>query len=653
MKKRIVSLILAALILIGCNLLPVGTGADAALAYPELIITEISNDQYGDASNAKNTNPNYKGDYAARDAYEFIELYNNADKAVNIFDYMLAYQGAGSNDADYFESSIQEYTPFHPGKDWTDAPYNATAKYWTDMSAFPSNPDYEQGEIAPGEVFVVWLYSDVSHTMHCTVDEFRSFWSVPSNVKIFLIDADSADEEMNFSLKNTKTGTYAVMVQSDRFPKRRSSDKTFYPESDNTHHNYFKKTYEELPEVINWAVIDYKTEPLKSFAEANGADNSQTNFTISYLPETSGMKAENGYAAGAFASGKRSHLEKINLYAEATVGTLDAAQTAAFAKTKTSAVHGVKAHEIYTDPENNNVKPELLITRISPDQYGKVSTNTNPEYTSNNNDTYEFIEVYNNSDRELNVFDYMVGYQGSGANNVSTYFERLIQEYTAIFPGEDWIDAPYTNRASNWTTKTRPSNPSYEEGVVKPGETFILWMYNGDSHNNHAQIADFRTFWKVPESTKVFLVDADSNINKNFNIKNSDTGTYVILKPSTRYPQRRSNDDTLNTENAARFWSLDLTYADMPEVVCWAVVDFGCYQPLYSMSGNNTSSALTTNYTLLYAPYNPDKVEFKNGFLTTSVVTPKRCHLSSVCLDFNKSSVGVLDDAQKAAIAKQ
>lgn len=653
MKKRIIPSLLALLMIFGTGLIPFSGRVRAALVYPELIITEIGADQYGEATNAKNTNSKFSGSSAARDVYEFIEIYNNSDKTVNIYDYMLAYQGTGSDDADFFESSIQEYTPFHPGKDWTDAPYGATAKYWSDNRAYPENPSYEGGEIAPGEVFVVWMYSENSHMLNCTVEQFRTFWSIPSAAKVFLLDADGADAEMNFSIKNSKTGTYAIMVQSERFPKRRSADSAFYPESDNKHHNYYKKTYDELPEVISWAVVDYKTEPLAGFAAANGGENSNTNFTLKYMPEVEGAAEGNGYRKTSFASGKRAHLSEISPYSGATVGTLDAAQTAAFANTRTAHVSGVKSHEIYTDPENNDKKPDLLITRISPDQFYLADGNTNSGYKAGQ-DPYEFIEVVNNSGKELNIFDYMFGYQGSNAAAVSTYFERLIQEYTALYPGEDWTDAPYTYHDKYWTGGAkRPSNPDYEGGRLAAGEVAVVWFYSSDSHSLHAQLADFRSFWKIPESTKVFLIDADSSRDKNFNIKNSDTGTYVILKPSTRYPQRRSDDATLDTENAKRFWSLDLTYADMPEVVSWAVVDFGCYEPLYSYSNKNTTTSQQNNYTLRYAPGDAGDPQFINGFKTTSFVSPKRCHLSSVCSKYAEASVGVLDDAQKAALAKQ
>lgn len=622
------------------------------VTYPELIITEMCCDTYGDAANAKNTNTKYNGTAANRDVFEFIEIYNNCEKAVNIYDYMLAYQATGSDDADFFESSVQEYTPFFPGRDWTDSTKNTSAKYWKNTTdKMPENPAYEKGEIAPGEVFVVWMYSDSSQYLHATTEQFRKFWSIPDSVKVFLLDADSSDE-MNFDLKNTKTGTYMIMVQSDRFPRRRSADKTFYPESDNKHHNYFGKTYQDLDEIISWAVIDYKTEPLKSFSAANGNENSASNFTVSYLPETGNDRAENGFTAKSFKSGKRAHIEKIGVYADATVGKLDDAQTAAFKNTKTPEKKAVKNTDIYSDPVNNNERPDLLITEISPDQFG-TKGNGCAKYQNQTADVFEFIEVYNNSGRELNIFDYMVGYQGSASTSVSTYFEKLVQEYTAIVPGADWTDAPYTFHDSYWGIATAmPSNPSYEQGVLKAGEVCELWFYTGDSHKLKLTPDDFRAFWSVPSDVKVIMVDGNSSRDKNFSVKNSDTGTYVIMKPSQTYPQRRSDDENYNTEDAAKFWSLEKNYNDVPEVVCWAVVDFGQYDPLYKFSSNNSNSSMTNNYTLHYAPADKDNPSFTNGFLTVSFASAKRCHLVEVVSKFADAGVGKLSDSQKALIDK-
>ncbi len=627
-----------------------GTAAEAYEGeYPELLITEIGVDQYGDAANTANKNAKYKDAFADRDPFEFIEIVNNSDKTVNVYDYMLAYQGAKSTNGDYFEKSIQEYTPFYPGEDWTDGPYTSYDAYWsgTDIKR-PVNPEYDDGYIAPGEVFVAWIYNGDSHTLKATFDEFRSFWSVDNSVKIFLLDGFDTKNKMNFSLKNQTTGTYSIMYASERFLERRSSDETFNPESNNTHHNYEGKTYEDLDEVISWAVVDYTTAPLNVLT----SQKEQTNFTISFMPRSGNNKAENGYNSSSFASNKRAHLSKVNDYAGATVGKLDADQTAALAKTKTSVVKAPSVKPVVLDEVKD--RPSLIITEIAVDTYLNVAQNTNTEIGSSyNTDAYEAIEVYNNSADPINIYDYMLGYQGSSAKNVSTYFERLVQEYTPLLPGADWADAPYTAYDSFWTNTSvaRPVNPAYEEGVIQPGEVAVIWMYSKDSHTIHATMEQFRTFWSIPENVKSFILDANSSRDKNFNLKNEDTGTYVILQPCDKYPVRRGDDETFNTEGGSRlsvYYDLHAgrSYDTETEIVSWAVVCFNVYEPLYTFRIKAGGTVSRLNYTLVYAPYNGEHV-YGNGFLTISIESQKRMHLQEA----NKTAhIGVLTDAQKALI---
>ncbi len=648
MKRLISSLLILATLL---TTLLIGAIAETGSGeYPELLITEISTDQYGDAANAANKNPQYRAEFADRDPFEFIELVNNSDKTVNVYDYMLAYQGAKSTNATYFERSIQEYTPFYPGEDWTDGPYTSYDAYWSSSDVKrPVNPEYKDGAIAPGEVFVAWIYNGDSNVLHATLDEFRSFWGIGASVKVFLLDGFDTVNEMNFSLKNRTTGTYAVIHSSERFSARRSSDATFVPESTNGHHNYEGKTYEDLTEVLSFAVVDYLTAPLSSV----GTDNAKNNYTISYLPRLGGEKYENGYTASSYATNKRMHLEAVNEYSAATVGTLTAAQSAALAKTKTSVVKATSMAPVELDEVKG--RPSLIITEISCDNRTDVAQNINPEKGGVNADPYECFEVYNNSDKPINIYDYMVGYQGSGAKNVSTYFERLVQEYTPLIPGADWIDAPYTAYDSYWSESavSRPVNPAYEEGVIAPGEVAVIWAYSKDSHNVHAQMEHFRHFWSIPDGVKSFILDANSSDRgKNFNIKNSDTGTYILLQPCDKYPVRRGDDETFNTEGGARlsvYYDLHAgrSYDTEPEIVSWAVVCFNVYEPLYSFRAANGSGSATNNYTLVYAPYNGEHV-YGNGFLTLSIPSQKRMHLQEA----NTSAhIGRLTEAQKTLIA--
>ncbi len=646
--KKLIAFILAFSMLCACFLF--GTAAENYEGiYPELLITEIGVDQYGDASNAANKNEKYRDLYADRDPFEFIEIVNNSDKPINVYDYMLAYQGAKSTNGEYFEKSIQEYTPFYPGADWTDGPYTSYDSYWTNAEdKRPVNPEHKDGVIAPGEVFVAWIYNLDSHALRADFDEFRSFWSVDPSVKIFILDGFDTKNKMNFSLKNQTTGTYAIIHSSERFSKRRSSDETFVPEMDNTHHNYAGKTYEELDEVISWAVVDYTTSPLNAIA----SQTEKSNFTVSYMPRSGNDKAENGYNSSSFITNKRAHISKVNSYAESTVGKLDADQSAAIAKTKTSIVKAPASAPVVLDEVKD--RPSLIITEIAVDTYLKVDQNINTEFGTNYNlDAFEAIEVYNNSAAAVNIYDYMIGYQGSSAKNVSTYFERLVQEYTPILPGADWIDAPYTSYDSFWTgtSVARPVNPAYEAGVIQPGEVAVIWMYSKDAHTIHATMDQFRAFWKIPENVKTFILDANSSRDKNFNLKNEDTGTYVILQPCDKYPVRRGDDDTFNTEGGKRlsvYYDLHAgrSYDTETEIVSWAVVCFNVYEPLYSFRGKAGGTASRLNYSLVYAPYNGEHV-YGNGFLTISIESQKRMHLQEAV---NDAHIGVLTEAQKSLI---
>lgn len=653
MKKKIFSFTLACLLSFGC----VSSLAGAAVAageYPELLITEISVDQYGDAANPLNKNPKYNSETRRQDAdpYEFIEIYNNSSQNINIYDYMVGYQGASSQNEGSFERSVQCYTQLLPGEDWWDTARTSHDSYWKNTEDVrPVNPERSEGMLKPGEVAVIWVYTAPSHIMHCTLEQFRSFWSIPDGVKVFLIDGNNVECVKKFALKNNATATYMIMHQSERFPARRSADITFNTENDNTHHQYPSENFESLEEIISWAVMDFRTEPLATRRAQNG-DDEHAPWTVSFIPRSaSSPKEENGYKANSFMSYKRMHLSKINEYAEATVGRLTDSQLAAFSKTKTSLVRTEPAKQPVL--VNNNERPAIIITEISADQYGASSPNARHR-ESPSADPFECFEMYNNSVSELNIYDYMLAYQGSSATSVSTYFERSIQEYTPFLPGTDWADAPYTAYDKYWqgSETARPINPEYREGIIKPGEVFVVWCYNEDSHKCQATINEFRQFWNIPDDVKVFLIDGNTSRDKNFNIKNSGTGEYIIIQPSERFPRHRSDDPTYYTEtNRSDHYYYDKLFSDLPEVISWAVVDYGCYDPLYSFSENNGGSSSKLNYTLCYSVYNGEN-EFTNGFTTVTFPTQKRVHLSEINKSLEASHIGRLTESQKTSIAK-
>ena len=104
---------------------------------------------------------------------------------------------------------------------------------------------------------------------------------------------------------------------------------------------------------------------------------------------------------------------------------------ATMAVSATDAVTSAPVAE-YTDA------PDWIITEINPDQQGDGTGGW-----SDGKDVFEFFELYNNSGKTLNLYDYAMFYNGYGRTNADLRFENVIVEYTP-FNGPDWRDGTYT-----------------------------------------------------------------------------------------------------------------------------------------------------------------------------------------------------------------
>ena len=203
----------------------------------------------------------------------------------------------------------------------------------------------------------------------------------------------------------------------------------------------------------------------------------------------------------------------------------------------------LSAVSVFADDEvtGQTAQPDWIITEIANDTQGKEG-NTNgytPDVTA---DTFEFIEIYNNSGRELNLYDYALTYNGNARD--SSKFEHQITEYTPIKPG-DYLDGstlvPTEATLPFGDLSNRPVNP--DTCTVAPGEVVVLWMVYLEAYQARfnggkgVSMADFRAHWSIPEDVKVIAVDANGNTkngghSKNFNVKNSAVGTYGIALQS-------------------------------------------------------------------------------------------------------------------------
>ena len=313
--------------------------------------------------------------------------------------------------------------------------------------------------------------------------------------------------------------------------------------------------------------------------------------------------------------------------------------------------------------------PDWLITEISEDQTGdgmKLEWYNTPY---GGKDIFEMMEIYNNSGEALNLYDYAMAYNGSkrGSEN----FEHQIKELTPFLTNNEYSSEPGnffdgTNPAAfgpegptgdqkvdgvvvGTYQMVMPTDNNPETCVVQPGECVVLWFRYYESYLNcyhdntttealdgtGATVADFRAFWGIDDSVKVIMVDANGNTSfggndHNFNVKNSDCGTYSIVKYNEELVTNCNTPDEAGAQAAGLMTEGYWTYEDM---VCWASVDFTS-----SMPGKGTA-----NYTYNFVPDLGEFSATRFGYVWSGG--------RMAILEYNATpSVGYLTDLQKLYI---
>ena len=111
----------------------------------------------------------------------------------------------------------------------------------------------------------------------------------------------------------------------------------------------------------------------------------------------------------------------------------------------------------------------LVITEINVDSsyVGKDGSFLRP---GSNNDVFEFVEVYNASSKEINLYDYSFAYATKAD---ATSFSK----FTPIMAGN--VCTSIANIKYD-TAKYYPTNPSVAS--IKPGETAVIWFYTTEAY---------------------------------------------------------------------------------------------------------------------------------------------------------------------------
>lgn len=161
---------------------------------PDIVITEVAPDSQG------------------ADMYEFVEVVNTSGRAINMFDYSFV---SAPDFRAYYNEYFSKINPIIPGDVGNILASNPGSYYY---ETAPTNVNYESGWLQPGEVAVLWSYYTDSAKSNCTFSDFRAYYGMSDEVKLFAMDADNSaysGRTIRQNLANTGQYLYGLIENSN------------------------------------------------------------------------------------------------------------------------------------------------------------------------------------------------------------------------------------------------------------------------------------------------------------------------------------------------------------------------------------------------------------------------------------------------------
>lgn len=163
--------------------------------------------------------------------------------------------------------------------------------------------------------------------------------------------------------------------------------------------------------------------------------------------------------------------------------------------------------------------PGLVITEICVDT-------TAGERSLGGGDLFEFVELYNSTDKAINLYDYAITLNSSlsvgTAPDSATFtdFTPILSPEMSKAAGNTVGSIATSKQAQdNMTPETSvwpyyPTNPA--TAVLEPGKTAVVWMYTFDTYAfSHTKanlgFQDFKDYWHIGASDDTIIVAIDAN----------------------------------------------------------------------------------------------------------------------------------------------
>ena len=500
---------------------------------------------------------------------EFIEVYNSGSEPINLYDYQIVkdrdafkhgdvpmyidlYGGplASAAHGQYFKKAgaITEFDPsimyYTKSSENTYVPVNPngtpdpgkTYYYEVPEGAFVENPSEEEGAwLQPGQVAVLWNFTNRDWQYNVTEEVFKAYFSTAygfgqnwDDILFLGMDGNHSDTDRYIPKKQPVTdsemsegGCVRIGLIHDSIAASKPNDTVAETDwvSWILHAYYFGINYSGsfaaqntvigVTKVIdsNFVVYDQKRDEYVPVSQSAGtADkNGCAVAGIQYYRPNANAWANGtnsrslAYLYGLDAS---ANIKEGRTYSNnssgVSPGVLDNIQEAAFPNYSKNA-------------EGFSTAPKLVISEIVPD--------------NGNTDAYEYIEVLNISDAPLNVFDYtLLGHP----DNITHYNDQFFSMVTPIIPGEygSILAAANISKYQEKYAELAPTNVTYQNGWLQPGEAAVLWAFNINDYNEQVTFDMFRSHYKLDDSAKVFAYDADgtNNTGRNYRQDLQDVG---------------------------------------------------------------------------------------------------------------------------------
>ena len=262
--------------------------------------------------------------------------------------------------------------------------------------------------------------------------------------------------------------------------------------------------------------------------------------------------------------------------------------------------------KVTVDPDE---QPELLITEAASSAFGESA--------------FEYVEVYNNADKAVNIYDYVLINQ-TIANSMKPTANTLAADVMTMYPGAHTYNSILADKKTGESYySVTLTNPDYAGGWLQPGEVALIWstadaMHGGTDQRPTANktpwnytVADFRKELSVSDNVKVFMA------HNNYNRTLDDSGRYVlalaersIYQPKYQAAYTRGDETLAEVKNSYdNFTSYVYMLLDGPFDPADNRSDFGD-----NMNNNDQGvAAYPTNSGYCYRPFMSDLLNERTG----------------------------------------